>query len=452
MTPADIVAATPPGVMGLVDVLRRNGHAGYVVGGSLRDLLMGRQPHDWDLTTDARPERIQELFPGAAYENRFGTVVVRDADGRAVEVTTFRSDFAYLDHRRPARIEFGERIEDDLARRDFTINAVAWGGRPDADPTFVDPFGGRQDIDGRIVRAVGAPRDRFAEDALRMLRAVRLAAALEFEIDQPTLEAIRDESALAAHLSGERVFAEISKLLDAPRPSVGLRVLAETGLLAVVVPELAEQIGIAQNKIAGEDLWDHTVRSVDAAATAGRSGVVRLATLLHDVGKPETAADGHFYRHEVAGAARAVEILRRWHVPRETIERVERLIRYHMFSYDSGWSDAAIRRFLAKVGPACVDDLLALREADNEGSGVPQTAGRIGELRSRVAAELDAHVALDRSGLAIDGHDLIAELGLEPGPPIGRMLDELVDRVVSEPRLNERDRLLALAREITEAG
>ena len=451
MTPADVDAATPAEIRALIDSLRTNGHAGYLVGGSLRDLLLGREPHDWDLTTDARPERVQELFPGAVYENRFGTVVVRDAAERQVEITTFRSDHDYADHRRPAGVTFGDRVEDDLARRDFTINALAWGGRPGEKPRIVDPFGGRQDVAGEVIRSVGDARDRFREDALRMLRAVRLATTLGFTIEPATLAAIRAEAPLAAHLSGERVYAEISKLLDTQRPSLGLRLLADTGLLAVIVPELAEQAGIGQNKFPGEDLWDHTVRSVDAAAAAERSGVVRLATLLHDVGKPETAADGHFYRHEVAGADRADTILRRWHVPRETIERVERLIRYHMFSYDSGWSDAAIRRFLAKVGPATVDDLLSLREADNEGSGVPSKAGRLNELRSRIAAELEAKVALDRSGLAIDGHDLIAELGIEPGPPIGEVLDELVERVMSEPRLNERDRLLALARELTEA-
>ena len=452
MTPAEIAAAVPPEIRVLIDRLRTNGHAGYVVGGSLRDLLLGREPHDWDLTTDARPERVQELFPGAVYENRFGTVVVRDKTGRPVEITTFRSDHDYADNRRPTRIAFGDNVEDDLGRRDFTVNALAWGGPPAEEAAIVDPFGGRQDVADRTVRAVGQARDRFREDALRMLRAVRLATTLDFTIEPTTLAAIREEAPLAANLSGERIFAEISKLLDAPRPSMGLRLLADTGLLAVILPELSEQVGIDQNKFPGEDLWDHTVRSVDAAAAAGRSGVVRLATLLHDVGKPETAADGHFYRHEVAGAEQADAILRRWHVPRETIDRVGRLIRYHMFSYDSGWSDAAIRRFLAKVGPASVDDLLALREADNEGSGVPSKAGRLAELRSRIAAELEARVALDRSGLAIDGHDLIAELGIEPGPPIGRVLDELVEKVVSEPRLNERDRLLALARELTEAG
>jgi tRNA nucleotidyltransferase/poly(A) polymerase len=283
-----------------------------------------------------------------------------------------------------------------------------------------------------------------------MLRAVRLAATLEFAIEPATLEAIRRNSELAAHLSGERIAAEFDKLLAARRPSVGLRLMAQTGLLAVVAPELAAQIGIPQNKTPGEDLWDHTMRSVDAAVAAGVGGVVRQAALLHDLGKPATAADGHFYGHEAVGAEQAAALLRRWHQPRETIDRVERLVRNHMFAYDPSWSDAAVRRFIGKVGTESLDDLFHLRAADNVGSGVPPTAGDLAVLQRRVAAELAANVVLNRSGLAIDGNDLIETLGLARGPAIGRLLDRLVERVVAEPRLNERTTLLALARSLAE--
>jgi tRNA nucleotidyltransferase (CCA-adding enzyme) len=451
VTAADVAAAVPPAVLDLMEHLRGAGHAAYVVGGCLRDILLGRDPHDWDLTTDARPARLQELFPDSVYENAFGTVTVRDADGQAVEITTFRSDHDYADFRRPHRIEFGDRVEDDLARRDFTVNAMAWGG-PAGTPELVDPFGGREDVARRVLRAVGEPAERFEEDALRMLRAVRLAGTLGFAIEPATLEAIGRRAELAAHLSGERIAAEMDKLLAAGRPSVGLRLMARTGLLAVVAPELAAQIGIPQNKVAGEDLWDHTVRSVDAAAAAGRDGVVRLATLLHDLGKPATAADGHFYGHEAVGAEGAATLLRRWHLPRDTIERVERLVRHHMFSYDPSWSDAAVRRFIAKVGPEALDNLFSLREADNVGSGMPAAAGDLAALRRRVASELASNVVLDRSGLAIDGDDLITALGLAPGPAIGRLLDRLVERVVAEPQLNERTTLLAAAKTIAEDG
>ena len=452
MTPADLAAAVRPAVLDLMDRLRAADHAAYVVGGSLRDLLLGREPHDWDLTTDARPDRLQELFPDSLYENAFGTVTVRDATGLPVEITTFRSDHDYADYRRPRRIEFGDRVEDDLARRDFTVNALAWGGPPGRGRALVDPFGGREDIVRRVLRAVGDPGERFQEDALRMLRAVRLGAMLEFAIEPATLAAIGSHTELAAHLSGERIAAEVDRLLGARRPSVGLRLMAQTGLLAIIAPELAAQVGIPQNKAPGEDLWDHTLRTVDAAAEAGSDGVVRLAALLHDIGKPATAADGHFYGHEAVGAELAAKLLRRWHLPRETIERVEHLVRFHMFAYDESWSDAAVRRFIGKVGIESLDDLFGLREADNIGSGVPAAAGNLAALRRRAAAELAAHVVLDRAGLAIDGNDLIAALGLAPGPAIGRVLDRLVEKVVMEPQLNERGTLLALARSIAEDG
>jgi len=450
VTPTAIADAVPAAVLALTEVLRTNGHAAYVVGGCLRDVVLGRDPHDWDLTTDARPERLQELFRGALYENRFGTVTVRAADDEPVEITTFRSDQAYEDFRRPVAVEFGERVEDDLARRDFTVNAMAWGGPPGSSPAFVDPFDGRADAERRILRAVGDPTERFREDALRMLRAVRLAATLDFSIDEDTLAAISGQAGLAAHLSGERIAAEVDKLLGAERPSVGLRLMADTGLLGVVAPELAAQVGITQNKVAGEDLWDHTVRSVDAAATAGFGGTVRLAALLHDIGKPATAADGHFYGHETVGAEVAAELLRRWHLPTERVDRVQRLVRQHMFAYDPSWSDSAVRRFIAKVGRASLDDLFALREADNIGSGQAADAHGLGELRRRVADELASNVVLERGGLAVDGNDLIAELRLAPGPTLGRLLDRLLERVVAEPRLNERAILLDLARSMQE--
>jgi tRNA nucleotidyltransferase (CCA-adding enzyme) len=448
----DIGGAVPPSVRELLDLLRSSGHAAYVVGGSIRDVILGRGPVDWDLTTEATPDRVQALFPGARYENVFGTVTVDASDGRLVQVTTFRSDLAYADFRRPEGVEFGTRVEDDLARRDFTCNALAWGGPPGADPFLVDPFDGRADIDRRLLRAVGDPAERFSEDALRMLRAVRLAAVLGFDVEGATLAAIGRDAPLARHLSGERVAAEVEKLLAADRPSVGLRLAADTGLLAVIAPALALQPGVAQNKVPGEDLWDHTVRSVDAAATAGRSDLVRLAVLLHDLGKPATAADGHFYGHDAVGADLATDLLRVWHLSRDAVERVGHLIRQHMFSYDGAWSDAAVRRFIVKVGPASLHDLFAVREADNVGSGLPAEAGGLAELRARIAEQLAAEVALDRSGLAIDGAELLAELGIEPGPLVGRVLEGLVDRVLADPSLNERGRLIDLARELVDGS
>ena len=421
------------------------GQAAYVVGGSLRDVALGRPAHDWDLATDARPDRMLEIFPGAVYENQFGTVGVRDGD-TTYQITTFRSDHDYADFRRPHRIEFGDTIELDLARRDFTVNAMAWGGRAGEPPGLVDPHAGLADVEARVLRAVGEPSGRFEEDALRMVRAVRLAATLEFTIEPATLRAIGQRAGLVAHLSGERIAAELDRLLGAARPSVGLALMLDTGVLAAISPDLPKQRGIPQNKVAGEDLWDHTLRTVDAAPVD--RPIVRLAALVHDIGKPETFAEGHFLGHDAVGARLADDFLDRLRAPRAVRERVVALVRQHMFSYESNWSDSAVRRFILKVnehGPGALEELLALRQADNLGSGLPAGAGRLGELRARIAAELAAEVVLDRRGLAIDGEDLMTELGLEQGPLLGRILDELLERVINDPGLNQRPTLLLLA-------
>jgi putative nucleotidyltransferase with HDIG domain len=437
----------PDSVMAVLHRLWESGHAAYVVGGSLRDVLLGREPLDWDMTTDARPERLLELFPGAVYENRFGTVAIREG-GELHEVTTFRSDHEYADHRRPHHVEFGTTIDVDLARRDFTVNALAWGAPPPADgispvPVLIDPHGGMDDIRTRTLRAVGDPRARFEEDALRMIRAVRLAATLDFGIEAGTLAAIQARSSLTAHLSGERIAAELDKLLDAERPSIGLRLMAATGILEVLWPDLAAQRGLPQNKIPGDDLWDHTVRTVDAVPRD--RPVVRLAALLHDLGKPATLADGHFHGHEAAGAELAATVLERLRTPRFVAERVVHLVRHHMFVYDPSWGEAGVRRFIRRIGRDALDSLFALREADNVGSGEPPDAYGLDELRARIGEQLAGHVVLERSDLAVDGDDLIAELGLTPGPVLGQVLDELLERAIADPTVNERATLLLLA-------
>jgi len=443
-----------------MDRLWSHGHAAYVVGGSIRDTAIGRPATDWDLATDARPDRLLSIFPGAVYENQFGTVTVRDSAADLGpepvdhEITTFRTDHEYADFRRPHHVEFGDDIALDLARRDFTVNAIAWGADPlpnrhpplDALPpraVLVDPFGGLGDCAARSLRAVGEPDARFREDALRMVRAVRLAAVLGFTIEAATLDAVRKNASLAAHLSGERVAAELQKLLSAERPSIGLGLLAETGLLAVLLPELASQVGMEQNKIPGDDLWAHTLRTVDAAPVS--RPVVRLAALLHDVGKPATVEDGPFRGHEVVGAEMARGILERLRLPKAVTTRVVHLVRQHMFTYQPSWSDAAVRRFIQRVGGDALPDLVALREADNMGSGTAPDVHGLPELRARVRAELDASVALDRRGLAVHGDDLMAELSVPAGPTLGRILDQLLDRVIADPSLNDRPTLLLLA-------
>jgi len=450
----------PSSVVAIMERLWEHGHAAYVVGGSVRDAILGRTAADWDLATDARPDRLLAIFPGAVYENKFGTVAVREGDAEH-QVTTFRTDHDYADFRRPHHVEFGDDVELDLARRDFTVNAIAWGAAapapsapsapstpstasaPEPNPTLVDPFGGVVDAGSRTLRAVGEPGARFREDALRIVRAVRLAAVLDFEIDPSTLQAMRDNASLVAHVSNERVAAELQKLLSATQPSAGLRRMSEAGVLDVLLPEVAAQRGIEQNKIPGEDLFDHTLRTVDAAPPD--RPVVRLAALLHDLGKPATIDDGPFRGHDVVGADLAQGLLDRLHIPRAATERVVHLVRNHMFTYEPTWGDSGVRRLIQRVGTDAIDDLFALREADNIGSGVPVDAHDLGDLRRRVEAELAASVVLDRSRLAVHGDDLISELGLTAGPRLGRILDSLLDRVIAEPKLNDRATLLLLA-------
>jgi putative nucleotidyltransferase with HDIG domain len=445
----------PDSVLAILGRLWSSGHAGYVVGGSLRDVLLGREPADWDMASDARPDRLVELFPGAVYENRFGTVAVRQG-GDTHEITTFRSDHEYADYRRPHRVEFGDRIGLDLARRDFTVNAMAWGADAPAagdsptpgdaappKPSLVDPHGGLADIEARTLRAVGDPRTRFEEDALRMVRAVRLAATLDFGVEAGTLAAIHARAELVAHLSGERLAAELDRLLGAERPSSGLRLMAATGILGVLSPELAGQRGIPQNKIEGDDLWDHTVRTVDAVPVD--RPVVRLAALLHDIGKPATMAEGHFRGHDTIGAELAATLLARLRTPRAIEERVVHLVRHHMFAYDPTWGDAGIRRFIRRIGRESLESLFALRAADNVGSGQPPGEHGLDELQRRVDEQLAADVVLDRGDLAVTGDDLIAELDLAQGPTLGRILDELLEQAIADPGVNDRPTLLLLA-------
>ena len=283
-----------------------------------------------------------------------------------------------------------------------------------------------------------------------MLRAVRLAVTLDFGIEPGTLAAIQARASLAEHLSGERVASELEKVLGAPLPSTGLRLLAATNLLEVLFPELAAERGIPQNKISGDDCWDHTVRTVDAVPDD--RPVVRLAALLHDVGKPPTMADGHFLGHDAVGAEIAGSILARLRTPHAQVERVVHLIRHHMFTYDPSWGDAGVRRFIRRIGRSELDSLFALRAADNVGSGLEPDAHGLAELRARVAGQLEGPVVLERGDLAIDGNDLMSVLGIAAGPALGRILDDLLERAITDPSLNGRETLLAIAAEIAPAN
>jgi len=444
-------ASAPAAVIAVLNTLWQYGHAAYLVGGGVRDELLGRPVTDWDVATDARPERLLDLFPAGHYENRFGTVTV-PADGLDVEVTTFRRDHRYADHRRPDEVTFSDSLDEDLARRDFTVNAIAWGRAGGADegtdqPHWADPTGGLDDLDRRLLRAVGDPATRFDEDALRLLRGARLAAQLGFEIEPMTLAAMSTTAQTVRYVSSERIGAELHKMLAADPPSRALGILAETGVLSHSLPELAAQRGVAQDKAPGMDLWAHCLATVDAAAHSDPGNPrLRLAALVHDIGKPGTLADGHFIGHDTEGARLAELMLSRLAFPRRDVEAVADLVRYHMFSYEPRWSGAAVRRFIRRVGRDLVGDLINLRAADNVGSGLPANAGHLDELRRRVAAELAAGAPLSLRELAVRGDDLVVELGVAPGPIVGELLDHILGWVLDDPARNERGGLLDEAR------
>jgi tRNA nucleotidyltransferase (CCA-adding enzyme) len=448
--------ALPPAVVAVLRRLLDEGHEAALVGGCVRDLLAGRRPGDWDVATSAPPEAVERAFPGATWENPFGTVTIRaEPGGVDVEVTTYRVESGYRDRRRPSEVRWGASLTEDLARRDFTINAVGWVP-VDLDRragTLIDPHGGRADLAAGVLRAVGDPDARLAEDALRLLRAVRFAVRFGLRIDLTTEAAVRAHAASAASLSGERVRDELLRILALPAPalpSAAFALMERLGLLKVLLPELAALRGIPQRKSLPGDALDHSLRTADALAAD--DPFLRLVGLLHDVGKATTLAAGHFIGHELEGAAMVEAIGLRLRLSRTQVARSRHLVAQHMFAYRPDWSDAAVRRFIRRVGPGALDDLFALRRADDAASGVVASAdGGLDELRARVAAEM-ARTPLGPRQLAISGDDLMAELGIPAGPLVGSLLDRLVEAVVERPARNERGRLLQLARQWVARG
>jgi len=423
------------------------GHEAVLVGGCIRDEITGRGATDWDLATAAPPEAVSELFPRSHWENRFGTVTLPGSP--LVEITSYRTESGYRDRRRPDAVAFGASLTGDLGRRDFTINAVAWrpGDLAGGHGILVDPHGGIEDLRSRVIRAVGDPDERFGEDALRLLRAVRFSLRFGFAIEPRTEAALRRAAPSAATLSAERVRDELLRLVgDASiQPSVAFARWEELGLLSVLLPELSALRGVPQGKRLAGDALDHSLRAAEALPAT--DPVLRLAGLLHDVGKATTLADGHFIGHEEVGAEVAERVMRRLRFPERDVERVTTLVRGHMFGYRPSWTDAAVRRFIARVGLDRLEDLFALREADSAASGAGKpTSGGMDELRARIAEQRRAPV--ETRQLAIDGHDLQRVLGLAPGPGIGRILARLMEAVLDDPSRNERDTLLDLAREM----
>ncbi|WP_437782311.1 CCA tRNA nucleotidyltransferase [Sorangium sp. So ce1097] len=453
MTQVDqLITLVPEDVLGICRRLRERGKRGWIVGGCVRDLLRGEPAKDWDVATDARPDEVVASFRKViptGIQHGTVTVLVR---GVPYEVTTLRGDGTYTDGRRPDRVEFVDDITADLARRDFTMNAIALDP---VDGHLIDPFGGRGDLEAKLIRAVGDPNERFAEDGLRVLRAARFAATLEGSIEPETERAMgtaRSHQTFRC-VSAERVRDEWLKAMRARRPSVAFEIMRRTELLAITCPEMIESVGCEQNRWHAFDVWGHAMACLDACKP---EPILRVAALMHDIGKPRTRAfsdktrDYTFYEHERVGAEMAEPILARLRFSNDERARIVALIRHHLICYDESWTDAAVRRWLRRVTPALAPDLYEIGFADALGKGrdASEDIASIGRLRERVEAMLAAGAALSVKDLAVNGSALMKELGIPPSRLVGEILERLVELVTEEPEANTPERLLEAAREL----
>jgi tRNA nucleotidyltransferase (CCA-adding enzyme) len=449
--------AVPSEVRELSARLAEHGHRSWIVGGCVRDELLSEargegtaSRNDWDIATSARPEQVMKLFRRVIPTGiQHGTVTVLLAGGQ-YEVTTLRGETSYTDGRRPDSVYFVDDITDDLARRDFTINAIAYDVLADR---LIDPFSGLEDLERGVLRAVREPTERFLEDGLRVLRAARFVATLEVELDEKTAAAIAPSLSSYRKVSAERIRDEWQKAMKARRPSRAFEVMREHGILEISAPELLESVNCEQNRHHAYDVWTHAMRCLDACPPLP---VIRVAGLLHDVGKPRSRAfsdktnDYTFYEHDRIGAEMADPLLARLRFSNEERARVVALIRHHILCYDETWSDAAVRRWIKRVGPDLVEDLYALGHADvlAKGKDATDDLARLAALEEHAKRILSAGAALSTRDLAIDGNVLMTELGVPPGRALGDLLKQLLDDVLEDPARNTRDELLARARNV----
>ncbi len=464
----------PKPVLDILATLEAARFEGFVVGGCVRDLLLAREPKDWDITTNALPEEIQALFPDSFYENIFGTVGVKVPRFQAatpaeheydiIEVTTYRSESDYTDGRHPKTVTFEKALAADLSRRDFTINALAYG-KQNGDWQLVDLFGGQEDLTNKVVRTVGDATERFTEDALRLMRAVRFATELrdpknpdlfinDWVIAKETADALVALAPNLAKISAERIRDELSKIILSKSSAYGIQLLADTGLLPFVLPELAEGINVTQNLHHIYTVWEHNLRAL--ATCPSEKLEVRLATLLHDVAKPRTKRGNGkystFYNHDHVGGRMTRVMLERLRYPKAVIDKASLLVDQHMFFYNVGEvTDAAVRRLVKRVGLENIDDLMDVRVGDRLGSGVPKAVPyKMRHLRYMIDKVSKDPISVKM--LAINGQDLMADLCLAPGPSIGALLDVLLAEVIEDPTKNTREALLARAEELVVAS
>ncbi len=447
----------PKEIVDLAQKFSRSGFSLYLVGGSVRDFLLEKEPKDWDFTTDANPEQILEIIPTAYNNNKFGTVGLNSPIG-LIEITTMRKEGDYKDHRHPSEVGWTDKIEEDLARRDFTVNAIALkidpllleGGQGEG--YLIDPFNGQADLEKKVIKAVGNANNRFQEDALRMLRAIRFQSQLNFEIEQETYNAISQNKELLQHIAWERIRDELFKLLATNNPYEGLLTSRETGILEIILPELTRCFGLVQEGPKHDRIYDigeHSFLSLKFCPS--NDPLVRFATLMHDIGKPDTykiAADGNvtFYNHEVVGAQIAKNICRRFNLSKEQTDKVYRLVRWHMFTISETQTDSAIRRFIKNVGLENVDDMMALRIGDRLGGGTQKAVSwRMEKFRARIDEVMTKPFSI--TDLKINGKDIMDILRIPPGPKIGEILNTLFQQVLEDSEKNNREYLL---KQITE--
>ena len=462
----------PSYVQKIARILSKEGYDIYLVGGAIRDIAMKKEPNDYDLATNALPDEMLELFPKAISTGaKFGTVIALVPDeygeNREVEVTTFRSEAEYVDGRWPSKVEFVNDLYKDLGRRDFTINAIAVdlsqndlnGEEIDRDWDLDDPFNGINDINMKLIKAVGSPLERFKEDGLRAFKACRMVSQLGFEIEGETLEAIKKSLPVAKQVSMERIRDEFMKLLlNSPKPSKGIDLMRQTGLLSIFIPELVETYGVEQKLYHTHDVYWHSLKTCDVAEDS-----IKLVALLHDIAKPRTdMGDGHFYGHDIMGVQMVEDIMKRLRFSKSDINRAKILIRNHMFYYPHAnqnikkneleklelgrWGDAAVRRFINRVGEENVEDLFKLRIADaTSNPSSPFQPEEITELQKHISKVRAQDMALKVTDLAVNGEDL-KSIGVKSGPQMGSILKVLLDIVIEEPMMNTKENLLDEAR------
>ncbi|MDR2097962.1 MAG: HD domain-containing protein [Spirochaetaceae bacterium] len=437
----------PPLLKEAAAVFTAHGKRVFLVGGAVRDMLRGARCVDYDLASDARPEEIMRMFPGVIPTGiKHGTVTVRYKK-HSIEVTTFRSDGSYGDGRHPDSINYAATIEEDLSRRDFTMNAIAAelpGGR------IVDPFEGRADIEKKIIRCVGRAADRLNEDGLRSLRALRFASQLGFEIDGELFRAVKENPAMIIPVSVERVKTEFDKIIASSKPSTALLYMEKCGLLEMIMPELSLCRGVEQKGFHRFDVLTHSLLACDYAARRGYRQIVRLAALFHDIGKPGTAKlkeDGvwTFYGHELVSGELTQALMTRLRFSNAEIDAVTHLVREHMFNYTGSFSDSAVRRFVRRAGEDNLQDLFDLRRADSFGmTGLEPPLNLSFDFRERIDSVLAAGRALSLKDLAINGHELI-KAGIPGGKRLGIILRYLLEAVLDDPELNTKEKLLEMA-------